>query len=187
MRQLADDGKLTGTVYLVDIDHFKHVNDRHGHSAGDAVLVEVARRLRETLREEDLIVRWGGEEFLVVVQALASEQVDTLAQRMLAALDRSPVGCAKQRIAVTASIGYATFPIGPAQLRVTWERAINLVDTAMYLAKAHGRNRAYGVRLLHARDEASLEAITHSLEAAWRDGQVALTLLQGRSPLAVAA
>ncbi len=187
MRRLADDGKLTGTVYLIDIDHFKHVNDRHGHSAGDAVLVEVARRLRETLREEDLIVRWGGEEFLVVVQALAPEQVDTLAQRMLAALDRTPVASERQRIAVTASIGYATFPIGPAQLRVTWERAINLVDTAMYLAKAHGRNRAYGVRLLHARDEASLEAITRSLEVAWRDGQVELTLLQGRSPLAVAA
>jgi diguanylate cyclase (GGDEF)-like protein len=187
MRQLADDGKLTGTVYLVDIDHFKHVNDRHGHSAGDAVLVEVAKRLRETLREEDLIVRWGGEEFLVVVQALAPDQVDTLAQRMLGALDRTPVACEKQRIAVTASIGYATFPIGPAQVRVTWERAINLVDTAMYLAKAHGRNRAYGVRLLHARDEASIEAITRSLETAWRDGQVALTLLQGRTPLAVAA
>ena len=187
MRRLAEDGKLSGTVYLIDIDHFKHINDRHGHRAGDTVLVEVARRLRETLREQDLIVRWGGEEFLVVVQALAPDQVDALAQRMLAALDRAPVGAGTQRIAVTASIGFATFPIGPGALRVSWERAINLVDTAMYLAKAHGRNRAYGVRLLHARDEASLEAITHSLEAAWRDGQVALTLLQGRTALAVAA
>jgi diguanylate cyclase (GGDEF)-like protein len=187
MRQLADDGKLSGTVYLIDIDHFKHINDRHGHGTGDTVLVEVARRLRETLREQDLIVRWGGEEFLVVVQSLAAEQVDALAQRMLGALDRTPVACGAQRIAVTASIGFATFPIGPAPLRVSWERAINLVDTAMYLAKAHGRNRAYGVRLLHARDEATLEEITRSLESAWRDGQVALTLLQGRAPLAVAA
>jgi diguanylate cyclase (GGDEF)-like protein len=187
MRRLAEDGKLSGTVYLIDIDHFKHINDRHGHSTGDAVLVEVAQRLRETLREHDLIVRWGGEEFLVVVQSLAADQVDALAQRMLGVLDRVPVVAGTQRIAVTASIGFATFPIGPAGLRVSWERAINLVDTAMYLAKAHGRNRAYGVRLLHARDEASLEAITHSLEAAWRDGQVALTLLQGRAALAVAA
>ena len=187
MRQLAEDGKLSGTVDRIDIDHFKPVNDQHGHSAGDAVLVEVARRLRETLREHDLIVRWGGEEFLVVVQQLGPEQVDALAQRMLSVLDRAAVTVDTHRIAVTASIGFATFPIGPASLRVSWERAINLVDTAMYLAKAHGRNRAYGVRLLHARDEASLEAITHSLEAAWRDGQVALTLLQGRSPLAVAA
>jgi len=187
MRQLAEDGKLSGTVYLIDIDHFKNVNDHHGHSAGDAVLVEVAQRLRDTLREQDLIVRWGGEEFLVVVQSLEPEQVDALAQRMLSVLDRAAVKVDAHRIAVTASIGFATFPIGPASLRVSWERAINLVDTAMYLAKAHGRNRAYGVRVLHARDEASLESITRSLEAAWRDGQVALTLLQGRSPLAVAA
>ena len=186
MRQLADDGKLTGTVFLIDIDHFKHINDRHGHGTGDAVLVEVARRLRETLRDQDLIVRWGGEEFLVVVRSLAPDQVEALAQRMLGVLDRTPVVCGQQRIAVTASIGFATFPIGPAPLRVSWERAINLVDTAMYLAKAHGRNRAYGVRLLHARDEPSLEAITHSLESAWRDGQVELTLLQGRPPLTVA-
>ncbi|MES2099283.1 MAG: diguanylate cyclase [Pseudomonadota bacterium] len=187
MRRLAADGKLSGTVYLIDIDHFKHINDRHGHGAGDAVLVEVARRLRETLREDDLIVRWGGEEFLVVVQSLGAEQVDALAQRMLGVLDHAPVVAGAQRIAVTASIGFATFPIGPGLLRVPWERAINLVDTAMYLAKAHGRNRAYGVRLLQARDEAALEAITHSLESAWRDGQVALTLLQGRTALAVAA
>ncbi|MEP7297750.1 MAG: diguanylate cyclase [Burkholderiales bacterium] len=187
MRQLAHDGKLTGTVYLIDIDHFKAVNDQHGHGAGDAVLVEVAQRLRETLRENDLIVRWGGEEFLVVVQQLEAEQVDALAQRMLSVLDRAAVTVDTRRIAVTASIGFATFPIGPASLRVSWERAINLVDTAMYLAKAHGRNRAYGVRVLKARDDAALDEITHSLEASWRDGQVALTLLQGRSPLAVAA
>ena len=187
MRQLANDGKLSGTVYLVDIDHFKHINDRHGHGTGDAVLVEVAGRLRETLREQDLIVRWGGEEFLVVVQALAPDLVDALAQSMLSVLDRAPVTVGAQRVPGSASIGFATFPIGPSSLRVSWERAINLVDTAMYLAKAHGRNRAYGVRLLQASDEASLEAITRSLESAWRDGQVALTLLQGRAALAVAA
>ena len=187
MRQLAHDGKLSGTVYLIDIDHFKNVNDRHGHGAGDAVLVEVAQRLRDTLREQDLIVRWGGEEFLVVVQSLGAEQVDTLAQRLLGALDHAPVLTGVHQITVTGSIGFATFPMGPASLRVSWERAINLVDTAMYLAKAHGRNRAYGVRLLQARDEAALEEITRSLESAWRDGQVELTLLQGRSALAEAA
>ena len=186
MRQLTDDGKLSGTLYLIDLDHFKNINDRHGHAAGDAVLVEVARRLRETLREQDLIVRWGGEEFLVVVQALGAEQVEALAQRLLGALDHAPVACGVLHIGVTGSIGFATFPMGPTALRVSWERAINLVDTAMYLAKAHGRNRAYGVRLLQACDEAALEKITRSLEPAWREGRVALTLLQGRAPTAAA-
>ena len=179
MQQLAADGKLAGTVFLVDIDHFKRINDAHGHAAGDTVLIEMARRLRETLREQDLIVRWGGEEFLVVVRSLAPAQVESLAERMLSAMGGTPVVHGTAPIAGTGSIGFATFPIEPTRLPVSWERAINLVDTAMYLAKAHGRNRAYGVRLLHARDEAELDAITRSLESAWRDSQVTLTLLQG--------
>lgn len=187
MRQVAADGKLSGAVYLIDIDHFKRINDQHGHSAGDSVLIEVARRLRDTLREQDLIVRWGGEEFLVVTQSLASDQVEALARRMLGTLNQFPVVTGAGRVSVSASIGFATFPIGPSGLRVSWERAINLVDTAMYLAKAHGRNRAYGVRLLQDSDEGSLDAITHSLEAAWRDGRVDLTLLQGRTALEAAA
>jgi diguanylate cyclase (GGDEF)-like protein len=182
MRQRATDGQLAGTVFLVDIDHFKHINDRHGHGVGDAVLVEVAQRLRATLRDEDMIVRWGGEEFLVVVQAQSAEQVDGLAQRILGAIGDTPIRQQAHRIPVTASVGFATFPIGPLPLQVSWERAINLVDTAMYLAKAHGRNRAYCVRLLQACDANSLERITNGLEAAWRDGEVALTLLHGQQP-----
>ncbi|WP_280153320.1 GGDEF domain-containing protein [Piscinibacter sp. XHJ-5] len=188
MKQLAADGKLSGTVFLIDIDHFKRINDAHGHSAGDTVLAEMARRLRETLREQDLIVRWGGEEFLVVVRTLPPEQVEALARRMLGAMAGTPVRYDRGAMEVTGSIGYATFPIEPTLLAVSWERAINLVDTAMYLAKAHGRNRAYGVRLLHARDETQLDEITRSLEGAWNEGQVALTLLQGpTSDMAVAA
>jgi hypothetical protein len=80
---------------------------------------------------------------------------------------------------VTVSIGYATFPIEPGLLPVSWERAIGLVDTAMYLAKAHGRNRAYGVRMLRAQDEAQLEAIGRALETAWLAGEVTLTPLCG--------
>ena len=179
MRQLAADGNLTGTVFLADIDHFKRINDCWGHASGDAVLVEMARRLRGMLREPDLIVRWGGEEFLVVVRALGPDAVEALAQRMLDAIGGTPVRHDGKLISATASIGYATFPIEPTLLAVTWERAINLVDTAMYLAKAHGRNRAYGVRMLHAIDEQQLDLIGKSLEAAWRAGDVALTLLNG--------
>src|SRR2546423_2939728 len=98
---------------------------------------------------------------------------------MLGAMAAAPVRTEAGIVEVTGSIGFATFPIEPTRLAVSWERAINLVDTAMYLAKAHGRNRAYGVRLLHAHDEDTLENITRSLETAWRHAEVALTLLQG--------
>lgn len=181
MAQRAADGSLRGTVYLIDVDHFKQINDHHGHAVGDAVLVEVARRLRATLREDDLIVRWGGEEFLVLVQPMAADRVDALACRMLAALEDTPVVAQAQQVAVTASIGFASFPLGPAALAVPWERAVNLVDTAMYLAKAHGRNRAYGVRLQQAANDESLQAITGALEAAAEDGRVALTLLRAQA------
>jgi diguanylate cyclase (GGDEF)-like protein len=176
-----------GTVFLLDVDHFKQINDRHGHLVGDTVLVEIARRLRAALREQDLLVRWGGEEFLAVVRALSPEQVEALAQRLLAAVAAAPVVCDGQPVAVTASIGFATFPLEPAGVALSWERAIELVDTAMYLAKAHGRNRAYGVRLLHAEDATAVEQVTKTLEQAWREGRVALALLQGPAPAEGAA
>jgi diguanylate cyclase (GGDEF)-like protein len=187
VRQWASDGKLDGAAYLIDIDHFKLINDRYGHSAGDAVLVEVARRLRETLREQDLIVRWGGEEFLVLVRTALADHVDALAQRLISALEEVPVSVDQTRIPITGSIGYASFPIGPNRLGVHWERAVELVDAAMYLAKAQGRNRAYGVRFPQACDAAAVQAISQSLEAAWRDGRVVLTQLLGRRPLAQAS
>jgi len=185
MKRMSVDGQLAGTVFLLDIDHFKRINDTHGHAAGDAVLVAIAQRLTDVLREPDLVVRWGGEEFLVVVQSLSREQVDALAQRLLDAVGQAPVRWQGREIAVTGSIGFASFPIQPSGLAVAWEPAINLVDTALYLAKAHGRNRAYGVGLLHAQTVQGLVAITAALETAWRDGQVTLTLLRG--PAAEAA
>jgi diguanylate cyclase (GGDEF)-like protein len=180
MQTLAPGGEIIGTVALIDVDHFKRINDTHGHAAGDAVLEEAARRLRAALRDDDMIVRWGGEEFLVVAQAIASDAADALAQRLLNAISGEPVMYEGRRIAVTASIGFATFPIAPTPIAVAWERAIRLVDTAMYLAKDTGRNRGYGVKLLHAQDEAGIDAVAGELEAAWREGQVALTLLQGQ-------
>lgn len=194
-----DDGSepppFEGSLLLIDLDHFKRINDRHGHAAGDAVLVEVARRLRATLRDEDLVVRWGGEEFLVVARALTQDQAQALAQRLLTAIGGAPVplpagsaggadsdgseGGSRRPVHISASIGYACFPTEPTRLAVGWEHALDLVDTALYLAKAHGRNLAYGVRTVHARDEHELVQISRGLEAAWGEGRVKLTPLRG--------
>jgi diguanylate cyclase (GGDEF)-like protein len=181
MRRLGVDGAFSGSVFLADLDHFKRINDRYGHAAGDAVLVEVAQRLRHMLREADLIVRWGGEEFLVVVRALDADAVQALAQRMLDAIGGAPFEHEGRQVPASVSIGYATFPLEPSLLSVSWERAIGLVDTALYLAKAHGRNRAYGVRMVRAADEQQLEAIGRALETAWLAGEVTLTPLNGPS------
>ena len=183
LRQVQADGAppppFEGALLLIDIDHFKRVNDRHGHAAGDVVLIETARRLRQSVDNGDLVLRWGGEEFLVVAQARPQAQLDALAQRLLCAVGEQAVTHEGRSIPITASIGYASFPTEPTPLALSWERALALVDTALYLAKAHGRNLAYGVRQLHARDDDELAQISHALEDAWRAGRVQLTATRG--------
>jgi diguanylate cyclase (GGDEF)-like protein len=177
----SGEGRLDGTLMLIDVDHFKQINDRYGHASGDAVLIEVARRLRQVLREDDLIVRWGGEEFLVRV-APGGTEPEALVARLLAALADTPVAVAGASVPVSASIGFASFPLAPADWSPPWEQALELVDTAMYLAKAHGRHRAYGVRRAAAADPQALAEIGRELEAAWRDGRVELVAIEGPAP-----
>jgi diguanylate cyclase (GGDEF)-like protein len=176
---------LAGTLYLIDIDHFKRINDQHGHAGGDAVLVEVAQRLRAILRDDDVVVRWGGEEFIVLVRSAMDAQA--LAQRLLAVLAQPPVMHEGRPVAVSASIGWGVFPLrredapdaGRAEFALDWERAVALVDRAMYVAKAEGRNRACGIRSVRVPDEAALEDIARALDAAWRDGRAELHLQAG--------
>ncbi len=175
----------TNTVratYLIDIDHFKRINDRRGHPAGDAVLIAVAERLREALREADMIVRWGGEEFLIFVPRIRPEQMSELAQRIINAISEHPVAYNGDLIPVTASIGYAPFPLPPAGIRLPWEREINLIDMALYLAKAHGRSRAYGVARLLTDGDGGIERVEHDLEQAWTSGLVELAIIEGPPP-----
>jgi diguanylate cyclase (GGDEF)-like protein len=172
---------LEGTLCLIDIDHFKRVNDQHSHAGGDAVLIEIARRLRATLRDDDVVVRWGGEEFLVLVRSVPEAEAEALAQRLLAALAEAPVVHEGRAIAISASIGYGVFPLRDAgsEHRIDWECAIRFVDNAMYLAKAHGRNGACGIRSVSAGDAPALLEVAQGLEAAWKDGRAQLHLQQG--------
>jgi diguanylate cyclase (GGDEF)-like protein len=130
-----------GALLLLDIDHFKRINDRHGHAVGDAVLVEVARRLNQSVRGDDLIVRWGGEEFLVASLRLPAERVPLLAERLRLAVAGLPIDSPAGPLMVTVSVGHAHFPLH-GQAALGWERAIDRVDAALYAAKAAGRNRA---------------------------------------------
>jgi diguanylate cyclase (GGDEF)-like protein len=173
------DAPLRGTLMLIDIDHFKQINDRYGHAAGDAVLVEVARRLRAALREDDLIVRWGGEEFLVHATGGEPAEAPLLVARALESLGGTPVLHGAVPVPVSASIGFASFPLLPSRWIPGWEAALELVDTAMYLAKAHGRNRGYGVRRADAADAGTLAGLARELEAAWHDGRVDLAVVEG--------
>ena len=166
-------------LLLIDIDLFKQTNDRYGHAAGDAVLVDVAHRLRDTLRETDMIVRWGGEEFLVFVPATSPDKLAEIAVRVMAAVAAEPIVYQGNRIRVTASIGYAPMPLPPENIAIPWERAIGLADMALYMAKLDGRNCAYGIRRLRRSDDEAMERIERDLQSAWANGMVEMHLERG--------
>ncbi|MFL6710775.1 MAG: GGDEF domain-containing protein [Massilia sp.] len=178
-------------LFLLDVDHFKHVNDTYGHAAGDAVLTMISENLREILRETDMIVRWGGEEFLAFLPAVPRAGIDDIARRLLEGISASTIDYQGRKIAVNVSIGYAPFPLSPGEQPLPWERAVNLVDMALYMAKGHGRNRAYGVRGFGKGGEATIEQIEQDLEQAWRSGAVDMAIVLGSGtvagPVAVSA
>lgn len=173
---------IVGALFLLDVDHFKHVNDTYGHAAGDAVLKMIADNLRVALRETDMIVRWGGEEFLAFLPAIPRAGVDEIARRILTSISSQPIEFQGHTIHVNVSVGFAPFPLAPDNTPLPWERAVNLVDMALYLAKAHGRNRAYGVHGFSKFEQTSMEDIEQDLERAWRAGFVDLSVVLGNSP-----
>jgi diguanylate cyclase (GGDEF)-like protein len=173
---------IVGALFLLDVDHFKHVNDSHGHAAGDAVLKMIAENLGVLLRETDMIVRWGGEEFLAFLPAIPRSGVDEIARRILNGISAQSIAYQGRELSVNVSVGFAPFPLVPAGTPLSWERAVNLVDMALYLAKAHGRNRAYGVRGFDNIGHTSMEVIEQDLERAWRAGFVDLSVVLGGAP-----
>lgn len=127
---------------LIDIDHFKHINDSHGHHAGDLVLKQFARRLEAQVRTGDYIARWGGEEFLLVFRPLPRSYLPTLGERLRRSIAETPFELGHgQQATVTCSIGFAEYPLFPG-IRGTpsWEQMVALADRALYWVKAHGRN-----------------------------------------------
>jgi len=138
--------------FLVDIDYFKNVNDRFGHRAGDHVLTQIADRLSGVIRSSDTLVRWGGEEFLVVARGARRQEAGELARRILQAIGGEPFeadpfeGSEGGRLPCTCSVGWAAFPWKGAQPQSrSVTDLIQLVDRALYMAKHSGRNQAVGV------------------------------------------
>lgn len=125
------------SLIMFDLDHFKSLNDTYGHLGGDAVLVQVARIVQESLRENDIPGRYGGEEFGVVLVNTPEEGALVVAERIRATIESTPVLFEGGEIMTSASLGVATFHPGIVDV----DNFIANADAALYHAKAHGRNR----------------------------------------------
>jgi len=126
----------TLSVAMIDLDHFKNVNDTYGHTTGDEVLRESAHRIRRVLRTYDAVGRYGGEEFLVVVADADSRTTASICERIRSAIAARKMAPGQGGIQTTASLGVVT--VGPG---MSMEDAINAADAALYEAKAAGRDR----------------------------------------------
>jgi diguanylate cyclase (GGDEF)-like protein len=133
--------------FLVDIDHFKLVNDEYGHDAGDRVLVQIAQRLNTVVRESDFLIRWGGEEFLVVCRSAQRNDGALLSSRILTAINGADFDLGNgRRLTRSCSVGWAAFPwLPPACSDLSVDEVLRLTDRGLYLAKQRGRNQAVGL------------------------------------------
>jgi diguanylate cyclase (GGDEF)-like protein len=135
------------TFFILDVDHFKSVNDTHGHATGDQLLIQLSALLTKNCREFDFVVRWGGEEFLIVSRFNDRNEAPVIAERIRKNIEQHNFNlngniCLKK----TCSIGFACFPfLTDSPTALSWEQVIDIADRALYAAKRSGRNRSVGL------------------------------------------
>ncbi|WP_106744884.1 diguanylate cyclase [Yoonia maritima] len=145
LARMAHQAQISGdamAVMMVDIDHFKKINDTYGHAAGDSVLKQLSKRLQDNVRAVDMVARVGGEEFLIALPGTTAKQAQSTANRLRQLVNGSPfdIGEAHPKLSVTMSIGVAVSPT-KAQQRCRPSVICKEADTALYAAKSAGRDQ----------------------------------------------
>ncbi|MGE5718678.1 MAG: two-component regulator propeller domain-containing protein [Nocardioidaceae bacterium] len=174
-----DDGQAQARLIdlafvMIDVDNFKLVNDSAGHAAGDAVLRQLRDLLKAVCRSSDVIVRWGGDEFLLVARDLTSHSVAELCERVRARVAAHAFDVGEGRVMrTTCSVGFAGYPFFRERLdALTWGQVLSVADRALYIAKASGRNRWVGFDQgsLSGPVEGLFGAICRDIEKVVQDG-----------------
>lgn len=161
---------------ILDMDHFKYVNDEYGHSAGDKVLEQLSKLLLTTLRESDYFVRWGGEEFLIVARFCNRSEASEMAERIRVLVEDYEFDLgAGQKIHKTCSLGYAVYPFYPTQPNtLTWQQVVDTADRALYIAKNSGRDCWVGINSREEDIEHVNPALSKNLASLVVAGAIAL-------------
>ena len=161
----ADNGLA---IMIIDLDALKPINDQHGHAAGDEVIIEVARTLRQAIRPDDVLARWGGDEFVVVAQAQHVQHACMLAERIRERIAKMKCVLPKgATVRTSCSIGLTCMPFVPGNAdAVSWEHAIKIADLALYRAK-RGRNAWrgwFGTELVSALQSSTHQSVIAAVE-----------------------
>ena len=175
-RSQRDGTGHTVAFYLFDIDHFKKINDNHGHDAGDDVITEFARRIKAAIRETDMLIRWGGEEFLLVARLEHTDDFHRVAERIRIASTQQPFTLSNQiTLNVSCTIGAVIYPHAEHQVVDTpWSKLLQLADAALYLGKRKQRNT--WVCIDNILDISAIDQIlAQDLELSAKNGQLLLT------------
>jgi diguanylate cyclase (GGDEF)-like protein len=167
---------------MVDMDFFKQVNDLHGHPAGDRLLQLVSERLSKVVRKSDVLVRWGGEEFLIMSRSADPSGTPAFCERILDILASEPFDLGHGvHVRKTCSVGWASFPWSRRNYEaVCAEEVIELADAALYRAKAAGRNQGMGI--LPTEDASVLAANAITLQALRNDDGVLTRTVKVQNP-----
>ena len=168
-----------GTIMLLDIDYFKNINDTHGHAAGDEVLIELSKRLKDCLPDDTPIVRWGGEELLVYLDNLEYPEVNTYAAMLLSVIGSTPVPTKNVSINVTTSMGVVRLPFTSANKPLSPEEAVNIADAALYKAKSSGRNQAISIAEQLVETDEIRNLIENDFESAIKQGHIHTETIMG--------
>lgn len=167
---------------MIDLDGFKEINDRHGHHAGDQALIQVSGVLQSCCRPTDLLIRWGGDEFLIVGECGADRAVEKLAENIRMRLADTQYALGGGHVGrMSGSIGYALYPFAPLTPELmSWEKVATLADHAAYVAKRNGRNAWVGLYGKAKAGREELDQIRGNLETLLDRGCIELrTSIQG--------
>jgi diguanylate cyclase (GGDEF)-like protein len=178
-RRLGDCNDAASLI-LLDVDHFKEINDQWGHAIGDSVLKEIADRLKQTVRGSDMVLRWGGEEFLIFSPKSNVEQCTRLVDRLLKSIGEKTFEISERRFDITVTAGFISIPVeSSSEEQTSWEQALQIADKVLYFGKENGRNRAYGLELISEEKEKTNPLLLHDIEVAISEGMIELIAVMG--------
>jgi len=161
--------------FMIDIDFFKLINDTEGHLFGDLVLKHFGERLKSAIREEDIPVRWGGEEFLLIVPRTDEARSFEIAVRIIEKINSKPFLIGDKEVPLTCSIGYCLYPFVSHVHYGGWREAVKAADSALYTAKRRGRNRSIGVFInSENKDVYDLKSVLSDIKKSADEGKIIL-------------